>query len=471
MPGQIFRYAALSHCWGTKTFTTLTLSNIERFRQHVPAEALTKTFNDAIFIARAIGFNYLWIDSLCIIQDCPKDWQRESAEMTRVYGGADLNIAATSAENGDIGCFFDRDGNWRCQVRQSGSPILWDVFPQGLLDASEINILDSRAWVLQERYLSCRTLHFTANEVFWECDGNPACETLPNGYPPWVRTYIRLGFDLRKRPLTREHWPVIVEDYSRRALTKKTDRFPALAGLAGLIQEHTKDEYVAGMGREDLEDQLAWICRRNVRLDAPSSLPTWSWATLRNLDGLYYPKHNGFGRATSQLHISVESIQIQYATPNRLGQVVGGTARLQCDILCCARASRLRLLIGDQAFYPIHDLESGEYLPNFHIHLLVIRHGTVSRSLCTGLLLKPTVIRGEYQRIWAYRLHAATLGTLIRGAVDYSGEKIEPDGTVKAYKRFEAAVAEENLVTRDSVEHFAHVSTENGVKRYFIDLV
>jgi hypothetical protein len=256
--GQNIRYATLSHCWGTKTFTTLISANLESFRQQIPTEAITKTFADAIHIARAVGFGYLWIDSLCIIQDSAEDWERESARMAQVYGASDLTIAATFAENGSGGCFANRDPNWRCQVRQSKSPVLLDVYQWIHLEPHYINSLDFRAWALQERYLSRRMLHFAKYEVFWECDANPACETYLYGYPPWVREDEILGFTLKKRPLTRQNWPAIVEDYSGRKLTKTSDIFPAIGGLARLIQEQSKDEYVAGMWREGLEDQLAF---------------------------------------------------------------------------------------------------------------------------------------------------------------------------------------------------------------------
>lgn len=283
------RYATLSHCWGTTDFTTLTLTNIDSFRKQIPSNVLTKTFLDAIQIARYLGFTYLWIDSLCIIQDSTEDWARESGLMTNVYGGSSLTIAASSsdtssAESGTVGCFFGRSRDWHCQVRQSNSTVLWDVYSKAPWQnvRLEPDLLTTRAWVLQERYLSRRTLHFTEQQVFWECHGNPACELFPRGYPAAIRLEFKLAFALWKRRLTRRQWPAIVEDYSRRQLTKFSDKFPALGGLARLIQDESKDEYIAGMWRERLEYQLTWTVHspdNNRGWTEPYIAPSWSWAS------------------------------------------------------------------------------------------------------------------------------------------------------------------------------------------------
>jgi hypothetical protein len=78
-------------------------------QKEIPHCHLTKTFQDAIAIARSLGIAYLWIDSLCIIQDDAEDWDKESRRMCDVYGGSSLNIAATAAPDGSYGCYRERD--------------------------------------------------------------------------------------------------------------------------------------------------------------------------------------------------------------------------------------------------------------------------------------------------------------------------------------------------------------------------
>lgn len=106
----------MSHCWGGVAFNSLTKANFSSFREIIPVSTLSKTFQNAIYIARYIGIEYIWIDSLCIIQDDLEDWRRESSLMATVYGGSHINLAASGASNGNVGCFFKRQASWRCQV-------------------------------------------------------------------------------------------------------------------------------------------------------------------------------------------------------------------------------------------------------------------------------------------------------------------------------------------------------------------
>lgn len=103
---EIPRYATLSHCWGGLDFFCLTDDNFEHLTtKGISMSSLTKTFKDAISIARGVGLNYLWIDSLCIIQGNREDWAKEAMTMSAVYSESALNIAASSAANGHGGCF------------------------------------------------------------------------------------------------------------------------------------------------------------------------------------------------------------------------------------------------------------------------------------------------------------------------------------------------------------------------------
>lgn len=90
---------------------TLTKQNFSLFLQGIPMQDLTKTFQEAIETTRYLGLDYIWIDSLCIIQDSHEDWEEESTLRAGVYGSATLNIAATAAVDGRDGLFFNRPTN------------------------------------------------------------------------------------------------------------------------------------------------------------------------------------------------------------------------------------------------------------------------------------------------------------------------------------------------------------------------
>lgn len=103
------RYLTLSHCWGTHPHRkVLTQHNIASWLREIPCSDIMPTFKDAIDVTRALGVQYLWIDSLCIIQDSQRDWLDESAIMSDVYRFSYCNIAAAHATSDAKGLFVDR---------------------------------------------------------------------------------------------------------------------------------------------------------------------------------------------------------------------------------------------------------------------------------------------------------------------------------------------------------------------------
>lgn len=128
--GTTLKYATLSHCWGSLPFMTLTTTNFEAFRNSIPLKDISKTFLDAVFVASELGFQYLWVDSLCIVQNDSDDWNAKSSLMSDVYGNSTINMAASSAINGSVGLFLNRYPTWKCytQTMGSGDPH-WDCVP------------------------------------------------------------------------------------------------------------------------------------------------------------------------------------------------------------------------------------------------------------------------------------------------------------------------------------------------------
>lgn len=103
-------YTTLSHRWGqVKDRLVLTQSNMKEWHEQLPPLGKWKTFVDAIKISRQLQISYIWIDSLCIIQDSKDDWQHQCPQMCNIYKRSYCNIAATSAIDDTEGCFFERD--------------------------------------------------------------------------------------------------------------------------------------------------------------------------------------------------------------------------------------------------------------------------------------------------------------------------------------------------------------------------
>jgi hypothetical protein len=135
---------------------------------------LSKPFQDAIHVTRNLGLKYLWIDSLCIVQDDLNDWKHESTKMAHLYIGSYINIAAFSSADGSGGLFYlRREESIKLKWNMDDSWSFHDVhirrlYPQ-FSEMLEEAPLNSRAWVLQGILLAPRTVHYTKDQLFWEC--------------------------------------------------------------------------------------------------------------------------------------------------------------------------------------------------------------------------------------------------------------------------------------------------------------
>lgn len=186
---QSFRgqhYIALSHCWGklagsdTDRWVTNADNYNSRMTEGFEKEGLPATFRDAIRVTRELGKRYLWIDCICIIQGDVQDWEVEARKMASVFRNAYCTIAASSARDSKQG-FLGRPGPPAESVRlpsSSHGDVIISTFVDDFAGDVERSVLSSRAWVLQERVLSRRTIHFTSRQTYWECGGGVRCETL-----------------------------------------------------------------------------------------------------------------------------------------------------------------------------------------------------------------------------------------------------------------------------------------------------
>jgi hypothetical protein len=228
------RYLTLSHCWGKINMITLTRNNKKEFEAVIPHESLCQIFKDAVALTQELEEEYLWIDSLCIIQDDPEDWQREASKMSGVYGGSYLNIAASGASDGSVGLAFDRPKNLlrrirRYQIKIGKTPFSrwYDcINPYIYVGSVMKSPLAKRAWVFQERFLAPRTVHFTITQLCWECKSKIACEAYPEKLPRSVY------YDLVEQDKIEELWNHAVLNYSRYDMTFSRDRLLATSGVA-----------------------------------------------------------------------------------------------------------------------------------------------------------------------------------------------------------------------------------------------
>ena len=284
--GMKGKYCALSHCWGPKDklpLQTFTYNQREHEKGIMP-ERLPRTFKEALMITKGIGIDYLWIDSLCIIQDSTDDWERESRVMGSLYEKATLMIAASDAPDSSKGCcsivqrpepkivtmpFVDKRNRLLGQLHFSPVPV-------GECDPTK-SLLNKRAWAFQERHMSRRKVFFMPGGITWSCKERMVDERN-------IESYLEIGRTARLP------WLTILTDYSGMDLTKASDRLPAILGIA---EELDKLDHNGHRGRykfgvwdnsTSMPIDLFW------RNDIPSSviptkalgIPSWSWAHIES---------------------------------------------------------------------------------------------------------------------------------------------------------------------------------------------
>ena len=150
---------------------------------------LSETFQDAITLIRQLRVQYIWIDSLCIVQDDRYDWETESATMAAVYQNAYLTIAASLAADGSGGCLSTRETTTHfagflndaaesrnCSVYVRESFFHDEFYTDNTGTATLSNPVLGRAWTSHERGLSTRIFHFGRVELLWECRTTKACK-------------------------------------------------------------------------------------------------------------------------------------------------------------------------------------------------------------------------------------------------------------------------------------------------------
>jgi hypothetical protein len=405
------RYVTLSYCWGEaeagREPLKLTFETEKRFKtEGIGLHELPQTLRDAVlFAARLEKVRYIWIDSLCIRQQLRgpgfdpveqlADWLEQGRCMDKVYRKAFLNISATAAANGNEGLYLDR---------RKGQPVDDQVlvhFPKDILSSSRrsnttrpnefvrCTILDEstwadlidqapvnkRAWVLQERLLAPRVLHFCYDRVAWECAEMQHAEGLTKMHLTTQSRQNSIVHEGQLKELTidagrkfretrlqgipdpdahmqdlyiYELWKRVVETYTKTALTQPKDRLIALAGIARMFHEEmftarTRKPYVAGLWSNNLESQLIWqvneVYENGVYLNLakrfPVRAPSFTWAAIDSPHGVTYGDVTDYGSTRHKdLFFSILDHDIELTDPqNPFGIVTCGQLLLKARYL------------------------------------------------------------------------------------------------------------------------------------------
>lgn len=299
-------YITLSHRWGSAAFLKLTADRLSKLKEDIPPSELPKCFIDAFSVARKLSVRYIWIDSLCIIQDSHVDWYYEASNMGRVYSHALCNLSATGASDTSEGLFLDQREPLLepLQIQMSGEGGSSYLF----VDSNYRNIhvsgtpLNRRGWVVQERLLARRVLHFGRHQLLFECFEKNACEQYPSGIPTILSSNFKntllqdeSSSDYYSRTISA--WHRVVEAYTSASFTFPSDKVIALSGLVSMFQTlRPHDSYLAGLWRSRLTTELAWNVMDCSQADGSASVvsatyraPSWSWLKLDGRINTQYP--------------------------------------------------------------------------------------------------------------------------------------------------------------------------------------
>ncbi|KAI0514666.1 heterokaryon incompatibility protein-domain-containing protein [Xylaria bambusicola] len=327
-------YVALSYVWGSPKQATLTSENIYILGQtgELTKQCLPQTISDAIQLVQLLGFRFLWVDALCIIQNDDGDKSEQIGNMSQVYGLAFLTIIAACGTNSMSGLAGLRPGTRSFEQREvvvippgtgsAGLSLLTtcESHQTGFWSPSgsdfELSAWNSRGWTLQELAMSRRCLIFTRHQALWSCGGGFFCEESRFEHPlldPDVKNTAPFSMPIRfalysvgnvlttqringtmSRFITssEQFWDKynrLVQNFTFRQFSFNGDRYDGFRGIEDALHQISGEEFYWGHPRSRFEFSLSWVpeygLHRNddkttlpiTSLNQRVSFPSWSW--------------------------------------------------------------------------------------------------------------------------------------------------------------------------------------------------
>ncbi|KAL1942730.1 hypothetical protein VTO73DRAFT_4970 [Trametes versicolor] len=366
--GQRGRYLALSYVWGEEQkHSTTTLNESTYCADGIDSSLLPQTIVDAIRVTYALGVKFLWVDSLCIIQDSYQNQRHELGKMHIIYRNAYLTIIAASAWKVSDGFLHDRPPApalslpFICPAPSppcSNDPAACATTPQvGTIHIATTRYshaqepISARGWCLQEYLMSPRALIFTSEtlqlrcqtetrsigEAFYCLHGErrlPILLLLPD--PP------TLQYGAAQWGVAHDEWLRVVEDYSKRSISDPLDKLVACGAIAQGFQRVLGAEYLAGVWRDTLLVDLLWRKAedKDAQLSRPAlyRAPSWSWAAVEGpvrMVGNVWPRANSRPRGARDHAQVVRCNIVLEDTTLPFGKVTGGSLVLRTALMTC----------------------------------------------------------------------------------------------------------------------------------------
>jgi hypothetical protein len=347
-------------CWGDRPSwpkCLTTRSNYKNQLSGIPRATLPRSFQEAMIATRKLGFEYIWIDSICIIQGPDKeDWKQEALLMSEVYSNAIITLSILHSDNANGGAFNQRDSSdlihlFDVTFQESTFPLYAHAIPDernvigtklswGVGNTTGYPLL-SRAWCFQERLVAPRVLFFSYDEVIWSCHTGMVFEadrfppTERHGWPLETHRSLSTMFERRGGwPNTDNStnlgpwkpwkgvWNLLREVYTTLHLSYPGDRLPAIAAIAQHFSRHDpQDQYIGGLWKSTLITDLLWIPSRTINYCSfPEYVaPTWSWVSCPA------SHRHPVAEVTHQIVATVVDVALDYEVEaNVFSRVTGG---------------------------------------------------------------------------------------------------------------------------------------------------
>ncbi|KAF3804279.1 hypothetical protein GCG54_00000630 [Colletotrichum gloeosporioides] len=268
------RYVALSYVWGSlitfrsqkANFHSLQLpASLNGFMGEIP-----QVIQDAIVFTAKIKQRYLWVDSLCIVQDDDAFKERYIPRMHLIYQSAVATIIATTgkdANKGLPGVSYPRE--------KPNTPIkigarLLEAKSPALLPLMWNSKWKTRAWTFQEAVFSRNRIYLTDYQVYWVCSSRRASESGTAYSHRNVRLWDNSSTSLLSRSVDmsrRDFYESLVKEVSNRNLSYHSDSLSAFAGLLSKMGEMYGWSFVSAIPESNFESFLSGGCLSAVCFD------------------------------------------------------------------------------------------------------------------------------------------------------------------------------------------------------------
>ncbi|KAI1444335.1 heterokaryon incompatibility protein-domain-containing protein [Annulohypoxylon stygium] len=459
-------YAVLSYCWGppddAKSQLTTTNETFEKRRQGIECHEMTQVLKDAIFMTRELGIPYLWIDALCIKQGDMDDWERQSVDMSKIYGNAKVTLCAASSMSCQESFLRQRgarvripfhsilrptitgsfDVQFKYVLRASNGP---KIFTRRGMDAFDFDLMAAnwagRGWVFQERVSSRSKILFGNSFIHFICD---------NGSERMSKSFIdspcfkSLSTILNEDTNGLYHaWrSIVLQRYARfnsSSFTNHTDLLPALSGLAQCFHQWLQDDFLAGFWRKDLLRSLLWF----VRYYVDGGFPPHESEFLPSSNSYAVPSWSILGRGYSQgswkydwrLKNVRPATQLLYATTdlesgNPFGAITGGRLTIRGKILDFAHLDKNAISIINEgcieSYYPYelrYNIEAiGRFILDFRYTKLIHDKSCYGKNEGEAILKNIESLKWILLgRVWEQGLGEGAFGLILRQVPNLKG--------------------------------------------------